>query len=65
MRGCSMADSSRISWTHATFNPWLTCTKLSPCCAYCYAETLTRNRVGLNVWGPRGTRRVTSDANWR
>ena len=33
-----MAETSKISWTDATYNPWYGCRKVSPGCAYCYAE---------------------------
>lgn len=34
-----MADNSAIEWTDATWNPVTGCTKISPGCANCYAET--------------------------
>jgi protein gp37 len=34
-----MADNSKIEWTDATWNPVRGCTKISPGCAHCYAET--------------------------
>src|SRR5437667_328434 len=33
------------------------CQKISPGCANCYAETLTKNRMGLSLWGPAKTSR--------
>ena len=33
---------SKIEWTEATWNPVTGCTKVSPGCAHCYAETLSR-----------------------
>ena len=36
-----MSDSSAIEWTDATWNPVTGCTKISPGCAYCYAEGIT------------------------
>lgn len=33
-------DNSRIEWTDATWNPVIGCAKVSPGCAYCYAERL-------------------------
>lgn len=36
-----MADKSQIEWTDATWNPITGCTKVSPGCAYCYAERVT------------------------
>ena len=36
-----MPDKSPIEWTDATWNPVSGCTKVSPGCAHCYAETIT------------------------
>lgn len=61
-----MAESSKIQWTDATFNPWRGCTKISAGCANCYAETMSgRNQKTLGVWGPNGTRVVASESMWR
>jgi len=54
-----------IAWTDHTFNPWMGCAKVSDGCKHCYAETLTRNRMGLSLWGVNGRRQVTSAANWQ
>lgn len=35
-----MSDRSNIEWTDATWNPVTGCTKVSPGCDHCYAETL-------------------------
>ena len=59
-----MAKDSAIEWTHHTFNPWWGCTKVSPGCKNCYAETWAK-RVGAEVWGARAPRRELSDAYWR
>ncbi len=60
-----MADATIIAWTDRSFNAWMGCQKVSPGCAHCYAETLTRNRMGRHLWGPGAPRQVTSAANWR
>lgn len=60
-----MAENSKISWTHHSFNPWLGCTKVSDGCKHCYAEALVTNRMGLPLWGPNAKRKRTSMANWR
>lgn len=60
-----MAEKSIIAWTNNTFNPWMGCTKVSDGCKNCYAETLTKNRMGLSLWGKNGRRQVTTDANWK
>jgi protein gp37 len=58
-----MGKDSRIEWTHHTFNPWWGCTKVSPACKHCYAETWAK-RVGAKVWGARSPRRFFSDHHW-
>lgn len=61
-----MAENSGIQWTDHTFNPWRGCTKVSPGCAHCYAETLSgRNPGTLGVWGPSGTRVVAAESQWK
>jgi len=42
-----MADRSRIEWTDATWNPVRGCTKVSPGCANCYAETFAERFRGV------------------
>lgn len=56
-----MSESTIIAWTDHTFNPWMGCQKVSSGCANCYALTLTKNRMGLDLWGPPETtsRQVT------
>lgn len=58
-----MARDSAIEWTSHTFNPWWGCTKISPACAHCYAETWAK-RTGHEVWGTDATRRPLSDRYW-
>jgi protein gp37 len=40
-----MGDKSAIEWTDATWNPITGCSKVSPGCAHCYAETLALTRM--------------------
>jgi protein gp37 len=47
-----MAEKTLIAWTDHTANFWMGCQKVSDGCKHCYAERLTRNRMGLAVWGP-------------
>ncbi len=42
-----MADGSKIEWTEATWNPVTGCTKVSPGCAHCYAETFAERFRGV------------------
>jgi protein gp37 len=61
-----MAENSNIEWTHHTFNPWRGCTKVSPGCVNCYADTLSkRNPATLGVWGKHGSRVVAAESYWR
>jgi hypothetical protein len=48
-----------------SWNPWRGCTKVSPGCRNCHAETMTaRNPDFLGVWGPNGTSVVTIEPYW-
>ncbi len=61
-----MAENSKIEWTTHTFNPWRGCTKWSPGCANCYAETLSkRNPAVLGEWGPGKPRVLASARMWK
>jgi protein gp37 len=42
-----MSDHSSIEWTDATWNPVRGCTKISPGCAHCYAETFAERFRGV------------------
>ena len=42
-----MADGSAIEWTGATWNPVTGCSKVSPGCAHCYAETFAERWRGI------------------
>jgi len=56
-----MADRSAIEWTEATWNPVTGCSKVSPGCAHCYAETLSL-RFGRSElpWTPANASRNVS-----
>ncbi|HEX2101956.1 MAG TPA: phage Gp37/Gp68 family protein [Candidatus Synoicihabitans sp.] len=60
-----MGQNSHIEWCDHTFNPWIGCTKVSPGCANCYAETLMDTRYGRVKWGKGAPRRRTSLSNWK
>ena len=61
-----MAENSGIEWTTHTFNPWRGCAKVSPGCANCYADTMSKRNPGtLGVWGPNGTRVVAAGSYWK
>lgn len=42
-----MSDHSHIEWTDATWNPLRGCTKVSPGCKHCYAETFAERFRGV------------------
>jgi protein gp37 len=43
-----MSDRSPIEWTDATWNPVRGCTKVSPGCKFCYAETFAERFRGVS-----------------
>lgn len=42
-----MAKKSSIEWTEMTWNPVTGCTKISPGCKHCYAETMAKRLVAM------------------
>src|SRR6266566_1599841 len=42
-----MSENSTIEWTNSTWNPVTGCTKISPGCAHCYAETFAERFRGV------------------
>lgn len=58
-----MAENTKIEWCDHTFNPWVGCTKVSPACDHCYAESWAKRTGQSGLWA--GERRRTSPANWR
>lgn len=62
-----MGEQSAISWTDATFNPWIGCTRVSPGCDHCYAARDNTRRKWVDGWGevggPKVPRRRTK--TWR
>src|SRR5262245_11256636 len=47
IQGRPMSDGSAIEWTDATWNPVRGCTKVSPGCKHCYAETFAERWRGV------------------
>ena len=58
---------SAINWCDNTFNAWEGCTRVSPGCDHCYAETRDGRHLTAPVshWGKGAPRRVMSDVKWR
>lgn len=42
---------SKIEWTEQTWNPITGCTKVSPGCKYCYAETMAKRLQAMGASG--------------
>lgn len=55
----TMSTETIIAWTDHTFNAWMGCEKVSEGCRNCYAATLTKNRMGLSLWGRNAPRQIT------
>lgn len=53
---------TKIEWCDFVFNAWTGCTKVSPACDHCYAESWAK-RSGIVEWGNHPRRR-TSEAYW-
>ena len=54
-----MAENSAISWTDATFNPWIGCTRVSAACDHCYAARDNERRHWVSAWGAERRRTKT------
>ena len=46
-----MATNSSIEWTEATWNPVTGCDKVSPGCAHCYAERMSKRLKAMEAMG--------------
>lgn len=46
-----MSSNSDIEWTEQTWNPVTGCTKISPGCKHCYAETMARRLKAMRAAG--------------
>ena len=42
---------SKIEWTEQTWNPVTGCTKVSPGCKHCYAETMSKRLQAMGAHG--------------
>ncbi|WGS55072.1 phage Gp37/Gp68 family protein (plasmid) [Paraburkholderia sp. D15] len=57
-----MSENSTIEWTDHTFNTHWGCSKVSPGCDHCYAETLA-GRFGTG-WGDEAAKREFDETHW-
>ena len=60
-----MGETTKISWTNHTWNPWQGCRKVSPGCKNCYAERLVEDRMGKDFNEIRRSVRTTFNAPLR
>ncbi len=58
-----MGKTTKIGWTHHTFNIVWGCSKVSEGCWNCYAETWAA-RCGMKLWGTLAPRRTFGDKHW-
>lgn len=56
--------NSKIEWTTHTFNGWIGCTKVSPGCLHCYAESRDQRFNGGVHWGAGAPRQRTTQSYW-
>ncbi|MGQ0700787.1 MAG: DUF5131 family protein [Panacagrimonas sp.] len=54
-----MTTASKIEWTEQTWNPTVGCTKVSPGCKNCYAETMARRLRAMGTPGYENGFRLT------
>src|SRR5581483_288541 len=57
-----MSAKTSIEWCDHTFNPFWGCTKVSPGCDHCYAESWAK-RFGVK-WGSGEARKHASERTW-
>lgn len=46
-----MSTQTKIEWTEQTWNPVTGCTKISPGCKHCYAETMAKRLTAMGAPG--------------
>lgn len=57
---------TNIEWADFSWNPWIGCTKVSPGCENCYAESEDKRRGWTpDGWGKGKERKRTSEAYWK
>lgn len=57
-----MGETTAISWTDHTFNPWWGCKRISPGCDHCYAATFAKRTGHDGLWS--GTHRFFGSSHW-
>jgi protein gp37 len=60
-----MGETTAISWTDHTFNPWIGCSGSRPAASTATPRPWTSDGVKKLRWGPTAPRVRTSPANWK
>ena len=60
-----MAETTKIGWCDATFNPWIGCTEVSDACGECYAREWAARYYPAAKWGDEHPRVRTSANLWK
>lgn len=61
-----MGESTAISWTDSTWNPWMGCKKVSPGCDHCYAERdMTRYGRDFNTVSRTSDKTFYAPLHWK
>jgi protein gp37 len=55
---------TKIEWCDYSFNAWWGCTKVSPACDHCYAETWAKRTGFPDLWGVQAGRRTFGEKHW-
>lgn len=58
-----MSTQTSIEWTEQTWNPTTGCTKISPGCKHCYAETMARRLHAMGTQGYDNNFKLTLQPN--
>jgi len=59
-----MGKVTAIQWCHHTFNPWWGCSRVSPACVRCYADTFAKRAGHGDLWRKHGERRFFGEKHW-
>lgn len=59
-----MGEETNIEWCDHSFNAWWGCTKVSPACDNCYAETWATRTGDTGLWGVNAGRRTFGEKHW-
>lgn len=64
-KGHSLGENTVIAWCDHSFNIAWGCQKISPGCANCYADTLSKRYGHVGIWGKGADRRTFGAKHWQ